>query len=711
MALRQLFVFRVFVFCVFVFCVILALTFSKAEAENKNRKRDPQRPPATTETQGRGPVMTPVSAPAGAPAEAVRQRPGAILSAVTLADVGYADGFRLANLGGRRELFVPLPEGAEITARELVLAIDDVTAHDARRSLEVLLNDRSVAAIPLDGKSNGRIVRIPLKEARPREGFLKFSFLYSGAATPDRCIDVRYVGDSLTVRPETAVELDIVFQGTPDVATTAALMPREVAIVVPNRRLEPADIASALTVARSLAASGRRASFHQGFDKLAALARREDRRWAMGIVAVGGLHEIIGHLDAPVATIAGPPTSFGALVAGRVGGMPVLVVSDASSARAARLLASPTLKAARGVNAVTIGDISVPRASAGQVAFESLGIVLPQAEVFGRADLLAAIDMRMLPAGMRPARLLLDVMVAPDGAGEKAVVSAFVNDRLLGSTVAASGEPTKLDLPLADGLVGTHASVRVVVQRRSAQGDCRFEPQGYPAQILGSSAVVLENANARARDFYDLVAHFSNGVEILVPPRVGERPLAALALLGDVLVALTPETSAIAVKMVAAVTAPAPSAPFIAVGTVAPAGSTPRVRFDRGRVAVADRAGQTVLDLGGLSVGAVAQVVNAGSRPGLWIAPLTDDGSLPAPPELKLDRGDVAFLDQRGVALSLSTERNTLVRVTYPDQVSWLSVADRFRPWIIGSLWLIATIGFLFVLQRIMRRRPAGAGD
>jgi hypothetical protein len=71
----------------------------------------------------------------------------------------------------------------------------------------------------------------------------------------------------------------------------------------------------------------------------------------------------------------------------------------------------------------------------------------------------------------------------------------------------------------------------------------------------------------------------------------------------------------------------------------------------------------------------------------------------------------VAFLDQRGVALSLSTERDALVRVTYPDQVSWLSVADRFRPWIIGSLWLVATIGFLFVLQRILRRRPAGAGD
>ena len=37
----------------------------------------------------------------------------------------------------------------------------------------------------------------------------------SGAATLDRCIDVRYVGDSLTVRPETAVEVNVGPHGTP----------------------------------------------------------------------------------------------------------------------------------------------------------------------------------------------------------------------------------------------------------------------------------------------------------------------------------------------------------------------------------------------------------------------------------------------------------------------------------------------------------------
>jgi hypothetical protein len=689
----------------FPVCLALALIVTETQAQSRKHKRDHSRPQVATQTQGRGSVRAPVSPPQPT---ANRPRPGAVLSAITLADVGYTDGFRLANLGGRRELFVPLPQGADITARELVLTIDDISAHEARRSLEILLNDRSVAAIPLNGKGGVRTLHIPLGHARPRDGFLKFSFLYSGAATPNRCIDVRYVGDSLTVRPETAVDLEIVFPGSPDVATTAALMPRDVDVVVPRRRLEPSDIAAALSAARALAATGRRVSFEQGFDKLSDITRAQNHRWTRGVVLVGALQEVLSHLDAPVASIAGPATSLGTVVAGRIGGLPALVISDANTVRVGRLLGSQNLKATRGVRAVTIAQVATPRAATSKADFERLRIVLPQADVYGRADLPVTIDTRMLPAGTRPSRLLLEVMVAPDGTGEKAVVSAFVNDRLLGSTVAATGEPTKLDLPLNDGLIGTSASVRVVVQRRSAQGDCRFVPQGYPAQILGSSAIVLKEAGARAHDFFDLVPHWTNAVEILVPSAAADRPLAVLPLLSDVLVALAPEPAAYTVRLVPSGIAPSPTAPFVAVSNTPPAGATPHVRFDHGRVAVADRSGKIVLDLGGLSVGAVAQVINAGDKPGLWIKPLAADGTLPAPTHARLSHGDVAFIDRSGVALALSTERDALVRVTYPDQVSWLTVADRFRPWILGSLWFVAAIGFLFALQRMLRRRPTG---
>ena len=101
--------------------------------------------------------------------------------------------------------------------------------------------------------------------------------------------------------------------------------------------------------------------------------------------------------------------------------------------------------------------------------------------------------------------------------------------------------------------------------------------------------------------------------------------------------------------------------------------------------------------------------MDAGGHPGLWIKPLDADGTLPTPAELRLDRGNVAFVDKAGLALAMSTESDALVRIAYPDQVSWFTVADRFRSWIVGALWLLATFGFLFVLQRFFRKRAAAA--
>jgi cellulose synthase operon protein B len=656
------------------------------------------------------PIAVPNAAPDTTSNSAASPRFSTIVSSRTFADLGFGNGFRFANLGGRSEIFVAVPQGLAVNSGELVLMLDDMSAHSAQRNLEVLINDRSAAAIGLDGKSNARVVRIPLGAIKTREGFIKISFQYSGAATQDRCIDVRSVGDSLSIRPDSAVEFEVDLAGVSDIATTAALMPHDVAVVLPRRTLTPRDVAAALTVARSLTASGRRVTFNYGYESLPDLAKRRDpHRWSRGLVVIGSLAEISGYPDSPVAMLAGPLPTFGTLAAIRISGLPALLVADITTAEASGLIGSPWLAATRGVSAASVGDHPPPRLPSDRVSFMELGLAPALAEVFGRADLTVAVDTRALPTGTRATRLALDVMVAPDGAGEHAVVSVFVNEQLLGSAVAQTDKPTQFDLPLPGGLVGTIANIRAVIQRRSAQGDCRFEPQGYPAQILGTSSVVLAPADARARDFSDLVARWTNGLEILLPAVDAERPERVLAMLSVILSALSSEGSPITVKFVASGDVSAPDAPFIGISEEAPAGAVPRARFDRGRVMVVDRSERTLLDLGGFANGAVAQVVMAGVHPGLWIKPLATDGSLPAPPELRLERGDVAFLDKSGVALAMSTERDSLVRIVYPDQVSWFTVAERFRTWIIGGLWLLGSFVFLLALQSVWRRRSGPA--
>ena len=698
----------------------LPLTTAYAQRTERPHTATPV-PPAKPSRQHTAAVATPI------PAAPKPERPravnvvvtapepeppaAALLTTVTLADLGFAAGLRFSNLAGQREIFVPLPASGDLTVSELLLSFDDVSAHEARRSLEILVNDRSAAAIALDGNGTSRQLRLPLGRIKGREGFVKITFVYTGAATQDRCIDVRYVGDSLTLRPETAIEIAI-GSPVPDVATVAKLMPRDVAIVVSSRKLSGTDVAATLMVARTLKASGHRVTFHHGFETVSALTRRDNpRRWTRGLVLVGDPSEIASAVQMPAAQVAGPAQDVGVLAVAHADGLPVLVVSDTSSIQAARLFSSHMLAATRGVPRTSVGLIASPEQQTKYVTFDELALAPAVVDVFGRAEIAFAIATRRLPAGTRPTRLALDLMVAPDGAGEKAVVSVFVNDRLLGSAVAAVGEPTRLDLALLDGMVGANLNVRIVVQRRSAQGDCRFEPQGYPAQVLGSSAIVLDDISGTPHDFAALAAWWANGIEVWLPSPALERSAPLLSLVADALAALSPEHSSITVKFTNSGEAPAPRLPFIAVSTGAPVGTTPLLKFDRGRVVIADRAGKMILDVGGFVGGAVAQIVMANSQPGLWLKPLAVNGTLPAPAELRFDRGNIAFIDDTGIALAMSTERDTLVRIAYPDRVSWFTLAERFHAWIIGGLWVLLTIAFLFVLQRLFRRRVATTQD
>ncbi len=626
-----------------------------------------------------------------------------LVATVTLADIGFRNGLRFANLGGRRQIFIPVPQGAALAATELSLVLDDLTAHEAKRNIEVLLNDRSVAAIALDGKTENRVVRVPLRGVKPRDGFYKLAFVYGGAATQDRCIDVRYVGDSLTVLPQTALELTFDPDSLRDVATIAALMPREVSVLLPGRRLSATEFATAIAVGRSLQAMGRKPEFRSGYAAPQETVDANGRRhWSRGVVVIGSPEEVTGTVLPDLKPgAAGRSDEIDAI---RVGGYPALLISDGAAVRAARLLGDPNFAAARSMTRASVVGVGAPKFTGDRITFDQLGLVPPSAEVYGRADIGLAIDTRRLPLETKLDRLLFDIMVAPDGAGEKAVVSVFVNERLIASAVAAQGEPTRIDVPLPAGLVGTVANVRVLVQRRSAQGDCRFEPQGYPAQILGSSAAILSPAGT-VQDFSDMVGHWSNGIEVMVPTAAAERPDRYLGLLTDIVGDLSAGITPLSVKFVDAMASTAPEAPFLAVGAQAPDGVNPYVRFDQGRVAVTDRSGKTLLDLAGFSSGAVAQLVNAHGHPGIWLHPLSADGSLPASPDLHMSRGDVAFIDGKGVALAMSTARDTLIQVTYPDQGSWTTVAGRFRSWIVGAIWLFATVAFLFILQRMQRRR------
>ena len=61
--------------------------------------------------------------PGGARGRGPEAPAGGLVASVTLADLGFVSGFRFSNLGGRQELFLPLPPGVDL-ARQRAEPVD-----------------------------------------------------------------------------------------------------------------------------------------------------------------------------------------------------------------------------------------------------------------------------------------------------------------------------------------------------------------------------------------------------------------------------------------------------------------------------------------------------------------------------------------------------------------------------------------------------------
>ena len=270
--------------------------------------------------------------------------------------------------------------------------------------------------------------------------------------------------------------------------------------------------------------------------------------------------------------------------------------------------------------------------------------------------------------GPGPPRLALDIMVAPDGAGERAVVSVFVNERLLGSAVGADRR-TDAVRPAAPGRPRRHH--RQCPRRHPAPqrpGRLPFRAAGLSgADPRHQFGACWRPPSAVPHDFSDLAARWADGVEILVPARRSRPSRSACSARSAPCSMHSRRSAAITVKHSRRERSPAPEAPFIGVGDAA--------RRRRAARAIRPRAGSwwSTVRTARCSISAgsrparLPRSVMAGEIPGLWIKPLAADGTLPAPAELHLEHGDVAFIDQTGVAMAMSTERDTLVRIAYPD--------------------------------------------
>lgn len=610
-----------------------------------------------------------------------------LIRRIEIAELGFAGGIALEGLGAARDIFIPVPRDIPIVGARLVMQLESRSIFAGRRGVEVLANGRPVLARALPDGGERVELNLPIETAdlARGNGFLRLTIRSIGALTDNRCLDQRLAGERLTVLEGTHLELRLPAGARPGAAALVQLMPRDVTVLTRPGTLPPAEAMAALTAGHALAARGHRVTFAAGEPPSPA----PDGSWTRGVVVVGQ---------------AAPQGDAGRLEVVTAGGLPALALGGARPDIAARALAEPWRAMADNPRQ----DIAAaaPRTPAQAEAGAALPLIalrgdLGAQDIVERGSWTIEFGARDLPPGTRPSALLLDIAAAPDAAGERPVAAVFFNETLIASQPLGAQMPARLVVPVPDGLAALDNRVRIVVQRRPRGGECEAQPAGAPVQILPSSALRLAAAPQAPSDFFELAPRWREGVAILSDAPVTAARLAPMlaVLRGHAL----PGTA-----LTLGEAAAAPGAPFMAFTAEPPPGlRAPPVRFDRGRVVVSDRQGRTVLDLSAPGQAMTAQLVaTTAGVPGIWVRPA--GAEVAVPPLLSLDRGDVAFADAAGIALAFSTGRDQLLQVSYPDDPGLFALIERYRPWIVGGLWLALTAMLVGVVVRRWRRRNPG---
>jgi len=615
-----------------------------------------------------------------------REEGDQIVRATALSDLGLSNGIDFSGLWGYRELYFPVPRKG-LKSAVFRLKIRGGAAFTGHRYLQVLAGGRVVMTRPLAAEDAAQPILVPIDPQTAVDGFLRLSLRYSGALNADRCLDQRVAGDFLSILPDTALEMQLGPEAYADVRSVASLFPRDVSILLPDRPLAQSDVAAALRIASVLKRGGSRVSL-AGRNVPPVIAGA----WSHGLVMIGRRQDF-AHL------IVGDAASVDGVAAVRTRWGPALLIGGDNPAAAITLLSSRWRPLAdnAALSVAMLGEDNTSQS----LSFEDLGIVLQSAELVEQVQFDTAFSRDRLPPGYRVKALTLDLAIGASPSGANATIFAFMNGRLLGSRTSAGAVPATLSLSVPQDLLSRDNALSVRIQRPDRLGACNNPSPGQPVQMLPSSRLELAPAS-QGKDFFDLPQAFQGGVDILLPPDPAEMR-AALTLLVATGVDLLPENAPFNVIFVNQATLS--DRPFVLVSSAEPAGATPQVRFDQGSLTVTRSDGKLLLDLASAkNAPTIAQVLHTDKAIGLWLRPGKTMPESQAQP-IRLDRGDVAVIDEAGVALAFSTERREIVNIVYHEIRSWTDLASQYRPWIVGALWLTLTLAFVAGMSHLHRRR------
>ena len=630
-----------------------------------------------------------------------------------LARLGHEDGIVFEGARGThvRVIGFPLPRDGGLRAARLRLWYRASPLLNRLANLRVEVDGRPVRVHRLEADGGLHRLDIGLDVAKLRPGHVVVTLKASLPVSDDRCMDDRINGSVLHLTPESALELR--FDRAPQtVRDLWQRLPETVDLALPPGTLDPGSLAVAWSLADRLRREGHRLRLRR-LPELGqvVVARRAELRRA--------LHQRFPAAYADTAPVIPGEGDAHAGVVPTPAGPLLLLAEPHRPAQVLPLLPRWRPLAAAGgyragaVDTATDQGLSAAPPATGEaleVPLRLLGLDTGPRYIRTRAEWGLTLDPQALPPGSRPRRLELGLVTPPRVDGPPFELYTYLNgvlvqaDRFLGN-----GRPVTLTVPLPRRQLQVYNRIRLLLLHDVPMGDCHAGAEAAPVQILPDSTVIVARHEEPPVRFADLTEYLDGDFELYVPGRSLSRPERILPVLAELSAGLPLAYDFRRLHVVDPGQAIRPTGPFLAVGDLTLAELEAPVRFDRGRVQIADSEGRLLLDLEALPGIAVAQIVEAAGQRGLWLR-TAPDGSPVRPGRLLLNDDDVAFLDAGGIVLTLDSTQPTLARVHYPDQTDWIALMGRYRFWLLALAWLglTAIIVYLFRLSRRHRHRHGG---
>ena len=619
------------------------------------------------------------------PVALAQEEQNTISRQISLAELGYSSGVSFSRLAGQAEMFFPMPDASAFQSATLVLDFVNEATLENERYLHVIIDGRVVRAVDLTVQPRSGRLEIPIKSASVQNGFLHLKLEYSGGASKNYCVDERASGDFFEVAETSHVALNIDPSHLNSIQSIAALQPPQTRISIPDGTLASGTLSAAL-----------KAASHYNAE--------------MGYVVFGGLSANAGQVWTEAHVSLNPTsTSSQFLSSLQTDGdtvWPTIEISGEDPQRAIEILGTQSMRGLASTSILHTNGMGVPAPDLSAISFEQLGFDLRPQNAAGTVRFDHSFDISQLPKGTRPSSVALLVAAAgsTDTSHGDLTVVAFLNDTFLGSGVLRDAQPEWFEFEIPKGLEARNNFLRVQVMRQAKGDKCIFAPIAYPAQILPVSRLVLEERAEPMTDFFQLRQLMRGDVDVLVDTRL------ASVSADDFLNAIAPTVAGILPKTaelkVTQSLDSAATTPFIFISDTPPAESDPRLRFDNGVVELRNASGDLMFSTNDFDRFSTAQIVTVGARVGLWLRP--GSGSIPSPTSrqpLILDRGDVALIDNKGVVLSTSTTRNSLVQIEYPEQRDLAKILEQYRPWIVVGIWLLVSLIVIRILRSMLLRK------